>query len=285
MFMWRWSIVYAVFINNITASYYSAEDVWATPHELTFNEPFPDSSIVVPFGCGVLVLLTEEEKGKFQSRCAFMIFIHYANQHPLYTYAVYSPRTRRVLYRQDCIFLTNLFPMRTARAKEGLNIEGASIDIIIPDRSPLSVGKGGDDSLSFHGWDVDQRLPEYQDHISGHKLSRPPSTAMQTSAHKPKDYPYVNPSDPRFGLPSVVRVPYLSEHVPVSEGLTNGDHVSQDRKLKVIIGMDGTHSIVSESATAVRGISLYRKKTKLSMPSNSSMMFMTLTTKCVKKRR
>jgi hypothetical protein len=119
MFMWRWSIVCAVFINNITASYYSNEGVWATPHELTFNEPFPDASIVVPFGCGVLVLLTEEERGKFKSRCALMIFIHYANQHPLYTYAVYSPRTKRVLYRQDCMFLTNLFPMRTARAKEG----------------------------------------------------------------------------------------------------------------------------------------------------------------------
>jgi hypothetical protein len=103
MFMWIWSVACAVFINNITASFYSMENAWATPYELTYNEPFPDASIVIPFGCGVLVLLTEEERGKFQSRCALMIFIHYANQHPLYTYAVYSPRTKRVLYRQDCI--------------------------------------------------------------------------------------------------------------------------------------------------------------------------------------
>ncbi len=211
MFMWIWSIAYAVFINNITASFCSTEQVWATPHELTFNEPFSDASIVVPFGCGVLVLLTEEERGKFQSRCALMIFIHYASQHPLYTYAVYSPRTRRVLFRQDCIFLTNLFPMRTARAREGLNLEGDSISII-PYRSPISVRHRGDDTLSFQGWDVDQRLPEYQDHITGHKLNRPANEAMKTSDPKPMDYPCVNPNDPRFGPPSVVKVPYQSEH-------------------------------------------------------------------------
>ncbi len=89
MFMWIWAIACAVFINNITAAYYREEETWATPYEFIHNEPFMDSSIVVPFGCGVLVLLTEDERGKFHSRCALMIFVHYANQHPLYTYAVY----------------------------------------------------------------------------------------------------------------------------------------------------------------------------------------------------
>jgi hypothetical protein len=32
---------------------------------------------VVPFGCGVLVLLKEEDRGKFKSRCALMVFAHY----------------------------------------------------------------------------------------------------------------------------------------------------------------------------------------------------------------
>jgi hypothetical protein len=88
MFMWRWCIASAVFVDNITATFYSAENTCATPYELICNEPFPDSSIVVPFGCGVLVLLTEDEQGKFRSCCALMIFVHYASHHPLCTYVV-----------------------------------------------------------------------------------------------------------------------------------------------------------------------------------------------------
>jgi hypothetical protein len=207
MFMWIWSVACAVFINNITAAFYSVENAWATPYELTYNEPFPDASIVIPFGCGVLVLLTDEERGKFQSRCALMVFIHYANQHPLYTYAVYSPRTRRVLYRQDCIFLTNLFPMRTARANEGLSLEG---DVIIPYRSPESVRAGGPESLSFQEWDHHQPIPDYQDHITGHKLVRPSHQVWLDCKPKPLDYPTVQPNDPRFGPQSVVKVPFQS---------------------------------------------------------------------------
>ncbi len=151
MSMWIWCIECAVFINNITAAFYSAESIWAKPYELVHNEPFMDASIVVSFGCGVLVLLTEEERDKFQDRCALMIFAHYANQHPLYTYAVYSPRTKRILFRQDCIFLTNLFPMRSVRSRDGLHVDG---DMIIPYRSPLSVRDCCDVDLSFRDWDV-----------------------------------------------------------------------------------------------------------------------------------
>ncbi len=68
----------AVFINNITASYYTKERVWATPWELIHGEPFPDSSIVIPFGCAALVLLNKEEREKFKGTCAMMIFVHYA---------------------------------------------------------------------------------------------------------------------------------------------------------------------------------------------------------------
>ena len=212
MFMWIWCITCAVFINNITAAYYSSEDTWATPYELIHNEPFMDSSIVVPFGCGVLVLLTEAERGKFQSRCALMIFVHYANQHPLYTYAVYSPRTKRILYRQDCIFLTNLFPMRNARAAEGLSVEG---DVIVPYRSPVSVRHGCQEDLSFRDWEDHQPLPQYQDHVTGFKLKRP-KVAHKTSEPWPIEHPYVLPSDPRFGPPSVVRVPFQTTPLDLS---------------------------------------------------------------------
>jgi hypothetical protein len=204
MFMWIWCIECAVFINNITAALYSAENIWATPYEVVHNEPFMDASIVVPFGCGVLVLLTDEERGKFQDRCALMIFVHYAIQHPLYTYAVYSPRTKRVLFRQDCIFLTNLFPMRSVRSREGLHVDG---DMIIPYRSPLSVRDGGDAMLSFQDWDDRQPLPQYQDHVTGYNLSQP---CFQRMGHDPEpaDTPYVCPNNPNFGPPSVVKVPY-----------------------------------------------------------------------------
>jgi hypothetical protein len=90
LFMWIWAVRTAVFLNNITASYFSRERVWATPYELLHGEPFPDASIVVPFGCAALVLLDQKDLEKFKSRCALMVFIHYAEEHPLYTYAFYS---------------------------------------------------------------------------------------------------------------------------------------------------------------------------------------------------
>ncbi len=76
-----------------------------TPYTVVFGEPFPDASIVVPFGWGALILLDKADRAKFQSRCALMIFIHYATSHPTYTYSFYSPRTKKVLFRQDAIFL------------------------------------------------------------------------------------------------------------------------------------------------------------------------------------
>ncbi len=75
------------------------EKIWATPYELTHGEPFPDASIVVPFGCAALILLEKDDRTKFQATCAMVIFIHYAQDHPLYTYAFFSPRTKRVLFR------------------------------------------------------------------------------------------------------------------------------------------------------------------------------------------
>jgi hypothetical protein len=82
LFMWIYSTKAANFVNNIAASYYSRVGVWATPYELVHNERFADSSIVVPFGCAALVLLTADERQKFHSRCALMIFLHYADDHP-----------------------------------------------------------------------------------------------------------------------------------------------------------------------------------------------------------
>jgi hypothetical protein len=60
LFMWIWAVKTAVFIDHIMASYYSQQQVWATSYELIHGELYPDASIVVPFGCGVLVLLREK---------------------------------------------------------------------------------------------------------------------------------------------------------------------------------------------------------------------------------
>jgi hypothetical protein len=74
LFMWRWAIVCATSINNITATFYKKEGVWATtPWELYHGEPFQDSSIVVPFGCAALIMLTEDDREKFKAVCAMMI--------------------------------------------------------------------------------------------------------------------------------------------------------------------------------------------------------------------
>jgi hypothetical protein len=163
LFMWIWGVKTAVFVDRIMASYYSPQQVWATSYELIHGELYPDASIVVPFGCGVLVLLTEKERSKFKSRCALMVFVHYADDHPLYTYAVYSPRTRKVLMRQDCIFLTKLFPMRSARVNSGMAPDGEELK---PIRSPAG-GQCTDPELSFADWTVEDPLPSYEDHVKG----------------------------------------------------------------------------------------------------------------------
>jgi hypothetical protein len=109
LFMWIYAVRSGVFVNNITAKYYRKQDMWSTPYHVVHGEAFADSSIVVPFGCGALVLRDSDDRPKFVTRCTLMIFIHYADEHPLFTYAFFSPRTKRVLYRQDAIFLPTLF--------------------------------------------------------------------------------------------------------------------------------------------------------------------------------
>jgi hypothetical protein len=208
LFIWIWAVRVAVFVNNITASYFSREKVWATPYELVHGEPFPDASIVVPFGCAALILLDEHELKKFAARCALMVFIHYVDEHPLYTHAFYSPRTKRVLYRQDCIFLTGVFTMRHARRAAGLNPDG---EPIVPFRSPPSMRGEGDSNYSFENWSVDDPLPQYDDHVSGVELSQPfsigtlPSVPQIISGHREYHFPF----HPAFGSASVVKV-----HIP-----------------------------------------------------------------------
>ncbi len=169
---------------------------------------------MVPFGCGVLVLLTEKERSKFKSRCALMLFVHYADAHPLYTYAVYSPRTRKVLMRQDCIFLTKLFPMRISREMTCMASNGEEFNPIRSLRGTRIV----DPELSFADWSPADPLPPYEDHVTKWKLRRPADSEL-ISIHGQRDPDAVvpvggsdkrlhYPSHPDFGATSAVPVNY-----------------------------------------------------------------------------
>ncbi len=103
---------------NITRKRYVA-----TPYHALHGEAFADSSIVVPFGCGALILRDSDDRPKFQSKCTLMIFLHYVDEYPMFMYAFFSPRTKRVIYRQDAIFLPAIFSLRSAREISGLNAD------------------------------------------------------------------------------------------------------------------------------------------------------------------
>ena len=204
MFMWRWAIICACFINNITATYFQKEKVWAIPWELVHSEPFPDASIVVPFGCAALVLLNKDERQKFKGTCAMMIFAHYALSHPLYTFALFSPRTKKIIYRQDVIFLPHLFPMREARVKQGMDPDGEALTAY---RSPHYPGVERDEETSFKQWKDNDPLPSFQDHVTGYALSSPQDSTADTTGERSSDWPHQQPEHPSFGPRSAVKVP------------------------------------------------------------------------------
>jgi hypothetical protein len=234
LFMWRWAIQTATFIDNIAASYYKKEGVWATPWELVHGEPFPDASIVIPFGCAALVLLNEAERSKFKGTCVMMIFIHYALDHPLYTYALYSPRTKRVIYRQDVIFLPTLFPMREARLRSGLLPDGADL---VAYRSPKHPESQTDIETSFQDWKNDDPLPLFQDDVCGYALGSPPDNTALTSVEKAADWPSVQPFHPSFGPRSAVKVSLPWRKRVSDEG---------QRPVASQVGSDGTIKIGDE---------------------------------------
>ena len=205
LFMWRWAIISAAFINNITARWFSQEKIWAQPYQLIHGEAFPDSSIVMPWGCGALVMLTPDELSKFKSRCALMIFVHYAIQHPLYTYAMYSPRTKRIVYRQDYIFLTDVFPMRDARFAAKLPIDGDLLSASRWTRSPTSISSLAPSAESFGTWDG-ATLPDFDNHLD-QPIEDPGDSPVPIPIARSSDWPTQRPDHPLFGE-SMIDVPF-----------------------------------------------------------------------------
>ena len=218
LFMWHYSVRSAAFVNNIAASYYSHQTVWATPYELIHGERFADSSIVVPFGCAALVLLDKKDRETFRDRCVLMIFLHYTDDHPLFTYAFYSPKTKRILYRQDVIFLVSVFPMRSARIAANLDGNG---EALIAYRSPPNMRSEVPDELSFQEWTATDPLPAFSDEVSGFELSPPDwDGAVLSPAANDLLFPVHFPEHAKFGPVSVVPVPARAMPGPFSSDET-----------------------------------------------------------------
>jgi hypothetical protein len=161
-----------------------------------------------------------------------MIFLHYADEHPMFTYAFFSPRTKRVLYRQDAIFLPTLFPMRVARQASDLDADG---ETLVTFRSPISLRNGSPPELSFGDWSASDSLPLFDDDITGFGLGRPHGQLVFEPREVP-ELPVHVPDHPGF-LPSVVSVP-----IPASAALT-----SSGAALSMPIAVPGRRCVLSES--------------------------------------
>jgi hypothetical protein len=149
-------------------------------------------------------MLTEDDRDKFKATCAMMVFVHYAMDHPLYTYAFFSPRTKRVVFRQDCIFLLETFPMCEARTRVGLIPDG---EILVTYRPRNGQDSGKEEGISFGQWKDEDPLPFYQDHITGFPILSPSDGTSDTTPEKPSTWPRYRPSHSSFGPPSVVEIP------------------------------------------------------------------------------
>ena len=130
--------------------------------------------------------------------------LYYATCHSIYTYAFYFPRTKRVLYRQDCIFLVYTFPMRMAREASGLPPSGEPLVTV---RSSFGFRDDMDNDLSFHGWANGDDLLDFDDHVAGVPLTAPLHLSRETTPDLPPSWPRRFPYHVSFGAQSAVSVP------------------------------------------------------------------------------
>jgi hypothetical protein len=141
----------------------------------------------------------------------------------LFTYAFYSPKTKRVVHRQDVIFLTTVFPMRSACLASGLYPEG---EPLVAYRSPPSVRNATPDELSFHDWTAARDpLPAFEDEVSDFDFV-PPEFFQGEDSSLPGggcdlSFPIHFPDHPGFGAVSAVGVPLRA--MPDPGGLVSGD--------------------------------------------------------------
>ena len=161
----------------------------------------------MPWGCAALYLLRKEERNKFEEKTAVGIFVDYADHHPLYAYGIWNPRTRRILYRQDVIFLIDIFPMRKARETTGFSRDGEMVVAYRAERAPASIRRGADVETSYGDW-AGPTLPKFSDHTDCQLTDLedkgddfPPVRSI------PRNVPGHRPFPPGFGERSTVEVP------------------------------------------------------------------------------
>ncbi len=66
---------------------------------------------------------------------------------------------------------------------------------------------------------MDQPLPDYQDHVTGHNLCAPASSQQESAETVKRISHYVSPDNPSFGPPSTVKVPrFQIEEAPADNG-------------------------------------------------------------------
>ena len=109
-----------------------------------------------------------------------------------------------MLYRQDVVFLPNVFPMREARARGGFDSDGEDL---ITYRPPQVPGVQMEEETSFGNWKLNDPLPPFQDHVTGHPLVSPNDSTSTTSEERPSTWPTWHPEHPAFGQRSAVKVP------------------------------------------------------------------------------
>jgi hypothetical protein len=115
-----------------------------------------------------------------------------------------------VLFRQDVIFLTNVFPMREARAQGGLEPDG---DRLVVYRSQKGETTTSDEDLSFHDWKESDELPLYEDHVSGFSLEGPIEDEEEDTPPRHSTWPTYQPDHTAFGDPSSTKFPVPGEIV------------------------------------------------------------------------
>jgi hypothetical protein len=156
---------------------------------------------------------------------------------------VYSPRTKRVLHRQDVIFLPTVFPMRMARVESGLGPEG---DVLQVFRFPASLLDGCDPDLSFGTWQPKDSLPDYDNDISGFPLVSPYEDLVEIPEAL-EGVPVYNPVHSSFP-PSSVLVPIPA--VPISPC---ADELIVDFQSPTAVGGVLSPPSASESGSSANG--------------------------------
>ncbi len=191
-----------------------------------------------------------------------MIFVHYSDDHPLFTYAVYSPRTKRIIHRQDVIFLTSVFPMRAARIASGVDPDG---DRLTVRRSPPTMLDGCPEEFSFGSWSPGDALPDHDDDVTGFSVTAPYDSG-EDAPECLEGLPAYHPGHASFPE-SLVLIPIRA--VPLTPEMALGDKVKDDVSDQVLDVCSGGENLADD---VIEGGCLNPDETDLTCDNGSSQI-------------